>query len=89
MSASTLLIALRVYVPTISFMIPTICPNQALMKFARIAIWNKNRVVVVMSIGVWGINAALSIQGGSLLPSSMAIGNQPPTNDACSQVPRV
>jgi len=46
LSASTLLIALRV-----------------------IAIWNKNRVAVAMSIGAWAINAGLSIQGVARLRS--------------------
>ena len=58
-------------------MMPTIFPNRAFMKFARIAIWNKNRVAVAMSIGVWGLNAAFSILGGSF--SSLFYGDREPT----------
>jgi len=35
------------------------------LKFASIAIWNRNRVVVIASFSLWGINAAFFIQGTS------------------------
>ena len=46
------------------------------LKFARIAIWNRNRVVVVASFSLWGINAAFFVQGTSCLIYGLA-GTKP------------
>ena len=56
-----------------------VCPSIILqsphvrssLNFTSIAIWNRNRVVVMTSFSVWGINAAFFIQGTSRHPSSM------------------
>src|SRR6202789_3263790 len=37
--------------------------RQELIKASSIAIWNKNRVVAAISLGVWVINIAFLIQG--------------------------
>ena len=49
--------------------------NVPKLRFFRIAIWNKSRAVVTAAIVVWGINAAFSIQGRSLIPCTVAICN--------------
>jgi hypothetical protein len=42
-----------------------------LIETCSIAIWNPNKVAMVMAIGVWGINAVFLIEGRSLpLPST-------------------
>jgi len=46
-------------------------PNQALIRALSIAIWNKNKIVMSMAIGTWGINVALLIQGECLLRRSL------------------
>jgi hypothetical protein len=56
---SSLLIVLRMYV-----IVLVIC-DQILMNDFSIAIWNKNRVVVGISLGVWMTNIAFLIQGES------------------------
>jgi hypothetical protein len=70
MSASSLLIVLRVYVlnndPTES-----ISPNQMLIGVASIAIWNKNKIVRAIAFSIWIINAASFLQRKLLPP----IGN--------------
>lgn len=56
-----------------------VCPSIILqslhfkfsLNFTSIAIWNRNRVVVMTSFSVWGINAAFFIQGTSHYPPSM------------------
>jgi len=48
-------------------------PNQALIGALSIAIWNKNKVVMSMAIGTWGINVALLIQGKYLLLRSLFV----------------
>lgn len=70
MSASSLLIVLRVYVlnndPTESVSL-----NQTLIGVASIAIWNKNKIVGAIAFSIWIINAASFLQRKLRLP----IGN--------------
>jgi hypothetical protein len=42
-------------------------PTQAHIEATRIAIWNRNKIVMAMTIGIWGINLAFLILGMSLL----------------------
>lgn len=39
--------------------------NQSVTADTSIAIWNKNRIVVVLAVGVWMINIGFLIQGES------------------------
>lgn len=64
MSASSLLIVLRVYALSNT---PTF-PNQTFTDVARIAIWNRNKVAMGIGISVWGVNAVGFLQCKSLLP---------------------
>ena len=67
-----------------------VCPSMILqsshvrfsLKFASIAIWNRNRIVVITSFSLWGINAAFFIQGTSRHPPSTdcQILNKPRTD---------
>jgi hypothetical protein len=50
----------RLHLP---FRIATISPDQVLIDVASIAIWNRNKVVMVMSISLWAIGAASHIYG--------------------------
>ena len=36
---------------------------------ARIAIWNKNRIVIMFTVGVWLVNLAFFVDGKSVLPA--------------------
>jgi hypothetical protein len=38
-------------------------PNQALIGVASIAIWNKNKVLMAVTISLWGIEVVFLIQG--------------------------
>jgi hypothetical protein len=49
----------RLHLP---FRIATISPDQVLIDAASIAIWNRNKVVMVMSISLWVIGVAFHIQ---------------------------
>lgn len=54
----------------------SISVNEALMKPSRIAIWNKDKVVVAIATGVWVTNIAFMIQGNGLTapaPSSLGL----------------
>jgi len=62
MSASSLLIVLRMYVLINISVIPK-SPQSDLIEVSSIAIWNRNRFAVVVSIIVWATNAAFLIQG--------------------------
>ena len=42
-------------------------PDKALIVVASIAIWNREKLVVGISLGVWGCNAAFLVQGKPLL----------------------
>jgi hypothetical protein len=43
-----------------------------LIETSSIAIWNGNKVVVVMALSVWGINVVFLIEGGSVPFPSIA-----------------
>jgi len=68
-----------------------VCPSTILqsphvrfsLKFASIAIWNRNRIVVITSFTLWGINAVFFIQGKSCHPSSTEyqVLNKPCTDE--------
>jgi uncharacterized membrane protein len=45
----------------------TISSIQVLIETASIAIWNTNRTVAAIAIGIWGINVAFLIQCESVL----------------------
>ena len=47
--------------------------NQLLIEIASVAIWNRNKVVVVASSIVWCVNVGFLIQGKSLLLFPAAI----------------
>jgi hypothetical protein len=55
----------------LNFRSTAVSRNQAFIGAASIAIWNKNKIVMSMAIGTWGINVALLIQGKWLLPLSL------------------
>ena len=42
-------------------------PDEALIVVASIAIWNRNKLAVRISLGVWGCNVAFLVQGKLLL----------------------
>lgn len=62
----------------------TISPIQVFIETASIAIWNANRTIVAIAIGIWGINIAFLVQGESVLqwgpcqwnPILISIGNR-------------
>jgi hypothetical protein len=41
--------------------------DEALIVVASIAIWNRNKLAVGISLGVWGCNVAFLVQGRPLL----------------------
>lgn len=47
------------------------------IEVASIAIWNRNKVVMALAIGIWGINAALYVLCKLLLPHPSVIGTKP------------
>ena len=49
--------------------------NEVLTVGSSIAIWNKNRVVVAIALGVWAINIGFLIQGESARPSPLQTEN--------------
>jgi len=51
------------FVPGASF------PNQALIEGSSIAVWNKNKIIMVIAGGIWLSNVAASIEGKPLLPT--------------------
>jgi hypothetical protein len=58
------------YVRPLSFQARTIFPNKALIEASRAAIWNRDKIVVTISAGIWFVNAVVIIQGKSRhLPS--------------------
>lgn len=62
----------------------TISQIQVFIETASIAIWNANRTVAAIAIGIWGINIAFLVQGESVLqwgpcqwnPILISIGNR-------------
>ena len=70
MSASSLLIVLRMYV----FSNTSTFRNQPLIEVASIAIRNRNRVVMAMAIIIWGVTAVVYVQCRLLL--SCHVGGQ-------------
>ena len=63
-ASASLLIVFRTYV----FHTPrSSCRSKALMVAARIAIWNRNRIVVMISVGVWLTNVAFMIHSKSAI----------------------
>ncbi len=60
------------------------------MNDPSIAIWNKNRVVVAISLGVWMINVGFLIQGESeWLSLRLPVSRESHTNARGSGVARV
>ena len=43
--------------------------NHALIDAASIAIWNRNRAIIVIALATWGANLLGVIHGKSLFPS--------------------
>ena len=41
-------------------------PRVVLIEVSSIAIWNRNKVAVVIAISVWGINVVFLVEGGCL-----------------------
>jgi hypothetical protein len=69
MSASSLLIVLRLYVlanTSAALQSPPHPNSGAYRGFFSIAIWNRNKVVVAMAISVWVVSAGFFLQGKSL-----------------------
>ena len=50
----------------LQFQVTKIFQKQALIGFASIAIWNRNKVVVTLAITVWGISVVSHIQSKHL-----------------------
>ena len=48
---------------------------EALIMVVSIAIWNRKKLAVWISLGVWGCNVAFLIQGKSLLCNCNRSGN--------------
>jgi hypothetical protein len=63
-AAASLLIGLRVYVPDADDQ-----PHKTrhLRKLGRISIWNKERVVILITMGVWLANVSSLLEGSYLL----------------------
>jgi len=68
-AAALLLLVLRVYVFTFSSVLRQFPHIRYLLENASIAIWNGNKVILVVAMMVWGINIVFLIQGKSLRPS--------------------
>jgi hypothetical protein len=62
---ASLLIVLRVYVSAVLFYVSQSSVIKRLWTTSSIAIWNKNRVVVAIALGVWVTNIAFLIRGES------------------------
>jgi hypothetical protein len=63
-AAASLLIVLRVYVPNADDQHPK--PGH-LRKLGRIAIWNTEKIIILIAVGVWLVNVSLLIEGSYLL----------------------
>ena len=63
-AAASLLIALHVYVAGADDQPPE---SRHLMKLGRITIWNKEKIIVLITMGVWLINFSLLLEGSYLL----------------------
>ena len=48
--------------------------TQAHIEATRIAIWNRNKIVIALTIGIWGVNLAFLTSGMSLLLRSSPNG---------------
>lgn len=59
LASASLLIVLRVCVPSHHL------PEQVVIETLRIAIWNKNKIVVVIAASLWITNVAVMIRGKS------------------------
>ena len=64
--AASLLIVLRMYV--YSNACHDYSPKMALIKATSIAIWNKNKLVTAIALGVWVTNIAFLIRGNWTCP---------------------
>jgi len=63
-AAASLLIVFRVYVPNVDDQPPE---ARHLRKLDRIAIWNEEKIVVSIAMGVWLVNLSLLLEGSYLL----------------------
>ena len=52
-------------------------PNQTFIEVASIAIWNRNKVIMAISISMWGINPVLLVQSKFHLSIPWVIGTKP------------
>ena len=74
MSASSLLIVLRMYV----LLNTSTFRSHPLIEVSSIAIWNRNKVVMTMAIIIWGINAVLYVRCRLPLSRHVVIGSKTP-----------
>jgi hypothetical protein len=62
-AAASLLIVLRVYVPDADDQPPK---TRHLRKLDRIAIWNMEKIIILITTGVWLVNVSSLIEGSYL-----------------------
>ena len=66
-ASASLLIVFRTYV---FYTLWSSCRSKALMISARIAIWDRNRIVLIISVGMWVANLGFLIHSKSAIHMS-------------------